>query len=289
MDYELEKLVPVVARLAQRYTAGESTSVTYEKAQQLMEAVLYCIRQAQEAEEASPAPEGGMPAQLAYEAGVRRVKEKVDEALRLYHDTLPGFYAYGNVPLHDTFVKGLREFFRRYDIRFEPQNTILSLDYPVLVDLSGKQGIDKVSAWIRCVALEQTFLHAFEENYVLYSLSRGSGSYQEMPENLCEMVLISVIGHLLSGTPLSKLRLEDGDCLRIKEELLKNGTGAQQRVKDGLGALVCREWEDGEELLSYLTAPACGLLARMSCAARSGALPGWFDAKRPIDLPLHVV
>ena len=47
MHYEMEELVPIVGRLAQKYTANESTSVTYEKAEQLMEAVLYCIHEAE--------------------------------------------------------------------------------------------------------------------------------------------------------------------------------------------------------------------------------------------------
>ena len=45
MRYEMEELVPIVAKLAKRYTSGESTSITYEKAQQLMEAVLYSINE----------------------------------------------------------------------------------------------------------------------------------------------------------------------------------------------------------------------------------------------------
>ena len=33
MTYKMEELVPIVAILAKEYTAGESTSITYEKAQ----------------------------------------------------------------------------------------------------------------------------------------------------------------------------------------------------------------------------------------------------------------
>ena len=45
MNYKMEELVPIVAKLAEEYTAGESTSITYEKAQQLMEAVIYSIHE----------------------------------------------------------------------------------------------------------------------------------------------------------------------------------------------------------------------------------------------------
>lgn len=36
MNYEIEELVPIVGKLAEKYTDNESTSITYEKAQQLM-------------------------------------------------------------------------------------------------------------------------------------------------------------------------------------------------------------------------------------------------------------
>lgn len=45
MTYKMEELLPVVGKLAEKYTSFESTSVTYEKAEQLMGAVLYCIRE----------------------------------------------------------------------------------------------------------------------------------------------------------------------------------------------------------------------------------------------------
>ena len=43
MNYEMEELVPLVGKLEEKYTGHESTSITYEKAEQLMEAVIYCI------------------------------------------------------------------------------------------------------------------------------------------------------------------------------------------------------------------------------------------------------
>ena len=45
MDYQMEELLPIVSELAQKYAGYESTSVTYEKAQSLMEAVLFCLNE----------------------------------------------------------------------------------------------------------------------------------------------------------------------------------------------------------------------------------------------------
>ena len=43
MHNEMEELLPVVAKLAERYTSKESSSVSYKTAEQLMGAVVYCI------------------------------------------------------------------------------------------------------------------------------------------------------------------------------------------------------------------------------------------------------
>ena len=45
MHNEMEELLPVVAKLAERYTSKESSSVSYKTAEQLMEAVVYCINE----------------------------------------------------------------------------------------------------------------------------------------------------------------------------------------------------------------------------------------------------
>lgn len=145
----MEELVPVTARLVQAYTGMESTSVSYETAQQLMEAVVYCIR---ELELSGQVPAAGpCPAQKAYELGKALVEQKVKDALDMYHGILPGFSSYGSCFLEDTVVKGLPEFFRNYDVKFRPQDTILTLDYPVLRDrtsagagaCSGRKAMDR--------------------------------------------------------------------------------------------------------------------------------------------------
>lgn len=143
MNYELEELLPIVGRLAERYTGTDSTSVSYEKAEQLMEAVLYCMQEA-ELESSQAAAAQGTSARQMYEAGKAAVERKVKRALELYHKLLPEFSDYGSPYLADTVLKGMPEFFRWYNMEFEPQNTILTLDYPVLRDLSPYTGIDRI-------------------------------------------------------------------------------------------------------------------------------------------------
>lgn len=39
--YHMEELIPIVAMLADKYTSKESSSISYERANQLMEATIY--------------------------------------------------------------------------------------------------------------------------------------------------------------------------------------------------------------------------------------------------------
>lgn len=189
MDYEMEELVPIVGKLAEKYTAYESTSITYEKAEQLMGAVLYCIQELKEMDCNTPDLKEKMPAHRAYEIGAAYVKEKAEQALDLYNRIIPEFYHYENQCLYDTFVKGIPEFFKWYDVRFEPQNTILNLDYPVLKDISGYTGIDKIFEFIKCIQLEQQFLKRFPESYVIDILSKNNRYWKESKDNIVKLFL----------------------------------------------------------------------------------------------------
>ena len=125
MDYTMEELIPIVGELAEKYTAKESTSITYEKAEQLMGAVLYAIHETElsdmeggddavtgTARDKSENANGtvlvqkkGMTARQAYEGGMALVEKKVRKTLAMYNEMMPEFSDYGNICLYDTVVR----------------------------------------------------------------------------------------------------------------------------------------------------------------------------------------
>ena len=199
--YEMEELVPVVAKLSRKMCGMESSSITYEKAKQLMEAVLYCIREWKNTGEENPEKQNNMekqpdvekqqfpagkklPAEQAYQVGVQCVTEKVKRALGLYHEIMERFDSYGNTCLYDTMVKEIPEFFKWYDVRFCPQDTIITLDYPVGRDLSHYSGIDAIWEYLTDIREEQEFLRSMDRNTVLDILRDYCSDYEEIIENL---------------------------------------------------------------------------------------------------------
>ena len=267
--YEMNDLIPVVAMLTRQYTGIESSSVTYEKANQLMEAVMYCIRETGQNGDTSLASQQ-QSAMQAYKTGAQLVRRKTEELLSFYESNRHMFSTYGNGYLADVLEKGLPAFFMYYDEKYEPQNTILTLDYPIFVDLTAYQGIDCVDLYVRSIAEEQRFLAKFGEDYVRRVLRAYSEDYEELPENIAGIVLGNIIGHLLAGRKLAeKLREEDlqGICEQYVYCEKKKGGGFRESVSGVAAAFLTQHFAGEEQVQRYMMAGLSDICARIENAA----------------------
>lgn len=302
-----EDLVSIVGKLAEKYTLGESTSVTYETAEKLMGAVIYCIREAERngcdsaagkrpwedafsgggeneahagtgmekrAEgQAELTSQEEMTAEQKYEKGLEYVEEKTKRALALYNELLPDFLFYENQCLYDTVVKGLPEFFKWYDIRFEPQNTVITLDYPVLKDISDHSGIDRIFEFIRCIRLEQEFLSAFPATCVTGWLKKYNREYRETADNICETMLGFLFGHILTGKAW-EYELDEADYLRLQQIFMKEDLcDIMELLRDAVEVFAEKCSGDGCSFLAaYLSGAVENIAVRMKNAAEHGVL-----------------
>ena len=237
-SYTPEELFPLFSRLAARYAGYESTSLPYEKAQQLMGSILYCIREYEQAHphamtstaknsgSKSPTNDRIQEAEAAYRLGLRLVKEKVQRLMTLYHTLLPDFHAFGIHCLEDTFFKGIPEFFKWYDPEYAAQDTILTLDYPILADLHQLSGVDAVHEYVRCLSLEQRFLRKLDPCQVQAVLREFSPEYPDLIENICDMLLFSACRNRLRQTQAGFISRSDLERLLVllcgqDEELMR--------------------------------------------------------------------
>lgn len=258
MNFETEELMPIVAELADKYTGKESTSITYEKARQLMEAVLYCIHEY----ETDPAKSQELltmdekaAAKKVYSLGYETVLRNVKEAQILYNKIIPDFKYYENWCYYDTFVKGIPSFFLYYDPRFQPQNHILTLDYPVLHPVHSLQGIDAISAFIKCVSLEQVFLGKLPDEYVFHVLRAYSPDHGELIINLTGIVLRNILGCRMAGKRGNIEGYTPGELGRLIDYVNRNDSAELEQDMEGLVDELVRSGYDGlEELGDYLKA-----------------------------------
>lgn len=260
--YETKELIPIVAKLAEKYTSKESTSVTYENARCLMEAVVYCINVCQASHDDNisyvkgtknqPATQKKISAEDAYSLGYEKVIQKVRNTQDIYNRMIVDFKAYGNENYYDTVTKGLSGFFKYYNPRFAPHETIITMDYPVLCPIVGMTGINAVEKYVNCIRLEQKFMKAFPEEYIILTLSRFQADYTKQFYNICGIILRHILGHMITEKSLDSLAF-DKDYEALHKILLSCGREQMMTaIKAMLKRLITEHFDDDADMLCYL-------------------------------------
>lgn len=277
MDCAMEELLPLVGKLTEMYTSHASTSVTYETAEQLMGAVLYCLREAEGSKEDGKGNgivtmTCDMDLWTVYQAGYQKVLEKAARAKKVYERIISDFCAYGNRCYEDTVIKGMPEFFVRYDARFRPQDHLLTLDYPVLNPPGRRKGIDAIYFYLSCILLEQRFLSRFPRVYVTAVLEHFHTDYEDMVVNLCSVVMRNVMIHMMMGKKLSDHTVTEYEAAQFSRSVTESG---RDRVMEMIGCFLARLVEENggdNMLLAYLSCDKKAFAAELMNAAENGCV-----------------
>ena len=252
MDYQMEELLPIVSELAQKYAGYESTSITYEKAQLLMEAVLFCLNEYNSSATDSLVQKD-ISVKEQYNIGAKLLSEKVENIRKIFNEISFQFEDFGVKCLYDTVQKGIPQFLKWYDIKFCPQNTILTLDYPLLIDCSSLTGADAVYKYIWAIQTEQIFLGKFDRNYVMLVLEKYNSEYRDMIENICSIVLTDIIGHIAIKKPFNDIDFLYGEYLQLSKIFAgKSIPDIENVVKDLIKKIVSQFYENDMDMLEYL-------------------------------------
>lgn len=255
MNYKMEELLPLVGELSEKYTCKESTSISYEKAQQLMGAVIYCIQENEKQKEDSSGlvKTERFSAREAYKSGYELVIRKVMEAKRIFERLTGEFQSYGNYAYEDTVIHGMPEFFLHYNTRFYPQDHILTLDYPILESQDELCGIDRIYHYLSCIRLEQIFLNRLPYSYVVNVLCSFHEEYEELLINVCGIIWRNIMGWMLIGSTVSEDRFSKSDLEQIR--IIVNQSSRQEleeRFRYLTKVLIQHEYNTNRELQNYL-------------------------------------
>ncbi len=274
--YPMEEVMPIVSDLAYKYTGCDHSSVTYERAQMLMEAVLYCINEYGQGESNALLVKN-VPAREAYEQGRMTVLHKRKRLQKLYNEMIMDFRDYGSVCLGDTIRQGIPAFLEKYDDKYAPQETILTLDYPILQSFDTLSGVSRVLRYVQCICLEQKFLQKMHEEYIIQSLRSYQRDYEYLLENICEVVLQNMIGHMILNKPLQETGFGRAELEEL-EEVLSDKTVEQIKAYAGraLERLVHQYYDGDSELTDYLSCGLLNIAARIHCNRENHCLGNIF-------------
>lgn len=270
-NYEMEELLPIVAELTEKYTSKESTSISYERARQLMEAVIYCIHQCDGGNQLISAEK--LSAKEAYHLGCEKLKEKVKRTQITYNKMIVDFNSFGNENYNDTVTKGIPGFFRYYDIWFAPQETIITMDYPTICPMKGVTGIDAIEKYVEYISYEQRFMGALPEDYVCEILYRFQKSYKKQFYNICSIILRHILGHMITGQKLGMVA-SDEDYTRLQEIIQAHDKAwLETRLVNLLESLIREKYEGNLLMQLYLKEDLKDFATEMYLAAQTQNLP----------------
>lgn len=131
----MERLWALLAEQTEKYTMGESTSVTVETAQELLHSLWYTLTLA--AEEANIPQERLLTNDLPslIEQGQEILRDKLEQTKKLWETVCCTAPPVQNVYYTDT-LRGIGEYFKHYDLLYFAHQKPPCIDYPLLLPVS---------------------------------------------------------------------------------------------------------------------------------------------------------
>lgn len=213
------------------FTNNESSSVRTETAEGILQSLLYSmdyylmklpsLQQSMEAIQQINIIE-------IYKRGLALVNSDIQLARQLLQDVQSTRIPVSLVAYNDT-IDGLGEFFRSYDVKFDAQNTVVSIDYPLLFDDFSRTGIDYIKRYLEHLKLENELCSRFppeDINLLLEGYGRLYGlDYTQPLINISELVLKNALCTVLTGREVDILAInrEDCDLLERRLQMLTEG------------------------------------------------------------------
>lgn len=262
MPYEIEELLLLVAKLADKYTSKESSSVSYETAQNLMEAVLYCVEEGLGGS-GENLPSGGKKPDVSqvYQSGRDIVMEKVYQAKELYETIIRDFEDYKVFNYRNTIIKGMPAFFLKYDPVYAPQDHILTLDYPLIAGNPTQCGINLILPYLRGIVQEQRFLAMFPPRNIRLLLDNMLPENRSLyMDNICYLVLQRATLCVIAEKPVEALELTEEDRQVVYTFLREQG---KDNLEEKLTAIIHILLRNMPETKSYFETAAKELAVRL--------------------------
>lgn len=255
LEQVYELLGAQVKHYHQHYHMGDNTSVPVETAKDLLDSILYTLEKAGLQNE-------DLTAALARGQAVLEARaEEAGNLLKLVKSTLPDL---ASDSLHAALA-ALETFLAKYDLRHFAARAPDFLEYPLLFShWEDLRGIDRVSAYLRGLWLENQILDLPDPDALEELLSRLGPDYGSLPINLCEQPLINALGLALLGKTTRELAVSEADRKALLALL--------PCPLDGAMDTVCREWDLSGPAADYARLVIPALRPRLDAAISAGDL-----------------
>jgi len=281
------QLLQMLSGHVERYTRGESSSVTVEKAQMLTQSILYGLgvrlKSLSDNREALSAITG-RPLSELYEEGMSIIREMIGSAEALLEKARAGRIVTDLEAYNETVDEALPGFFQAYDSDFQAHETAASIDYPLGFDRMDLSGIEYIHIYLQKLNWENHLCSHYSERDLRRLLNGYDRHYSALLVNVFQLVLTNALGSLLAGGSALCLMITGNDrsilqqrlACRCREELSDLMERALEQLFLELGV-------DEPSFRQYVRDCTDGLAVRLGNAVQSGRLESIFLQLREDD------
>ena len=263
----LPRLWTLLGKQTERYTMGDSTSVTVEVAQELLASLWYTITLAMDE---NHTPYGRLLSDELMpfvKQGQTILQDKLEAAKRLCEMVCRTASEIKNCYFTDT-LRGIGDYLRHYDLCYFAHRKPLCIDYPLLnAPSEAMHGLTYTEQYLKCMLAENLLIHGFEKNAVICVLQTVAPDYQEHYLNLCEQSITNALGLAMIRKNVRTLHLGHEEQSEIQEMMQNRSCEKQREFLHVAARTICDQMEITEKwIIDYVTSFSDTLLPRIEAA-----------------------
>lgn len=274
------QVMDILKDLILRYTKGESTTVTVETAESILNSLFYSIdtglQDLNDPGAALSVIKNGSVKQI-YDKGLKLVTTCFKESKAIYFSMRKDRLKVGLEAYDLTIDEALMVFLNKYGATFDAHNTMASIDYPLLFDDMSIKGIFYIRNYLTTLQLETRFCKLFpdkEIEKVLTAYGRiYSIDYTKTLTNIFELVANASFFSVLSDGNANSLSMTEMQYEVLRRKL--SGIGSPELdclIGETIKTLTHDLHVTENELLEYFTRYKGILKTRLTLALETDSL-----------------
>ncbi|GEM_PF-6695547 len=213
------RIYALLCRQCQNYCGVDSSSISYERAEELLSSLLYTLSLVAEADEVELTEVVMRDAEAALLRGTKILDEKRRNLPIFYQNIIDIAPEIDNIYYLSTMSE-IGCFFKRYEIYFSAHEIPCSIDYQLLRPVpESRLGISFIEEYLYRISLENQILRYFDPREVEYLQQRNTPNYNDVPLNLCEPIFKNAIGIILCQSDRKSLIFTQSDCKKLAKSL----------------------------------------------------------------------
>ena len=224
-----EKIGEILKELIINLTKGESSSITVEKAEKLIIGIWYTIdayMNSLDNIELSIEVLKNDEVSFIYKNGKEILKKDFINVKNLYEEVLQS-RVLTNLDAYNDTLKGIGDFFKLYNLDYEPDECDANIDYPLAFDDWNVKGLYYMKNYLWNLYLENNICNKFENediNLILKSYGENNDiNYRDLLINIFEMSITNLVFAKLINKNSLQIKNEEFEILNEKLKNLKEG------------------------------------------------------------------